>query len=80
MIGEYPSRTHYGNGNFQDFPALQKVDVERPVLPIAVIQADNLSILILAAAERPAYPKSVVEWQVFERGKCPGSSHSQDET
>ena len=63
------------NDRFQGFPALQKVDVERPVFPIAVIQDDNQSILILASAERRVYAKLDVEWQVFERGKCPVNGH-----
>ena len=64
-----------GNVRDQDFPALQKVDVERPVSPLAVIQDDNQSILILASAERRVCSKADVEWQVFERGKRPESGH-----
>ena len=65
------------NDHFQDFPALQKVVVERPVFPKAVIQNRNQSILILASAERRVSAKPDVEWQVFERGKCPGNGHSR---
>ena len=50
--------------------------VERPVFPKAAIQNENLSILILASAERRVSDKPDVEWQVFERGKCPESGHS----
>ena len=64
------------NVRVQDFPALQKVVVERPVFPKAVIQNRNQSILILASAERRVHAKQDVERQVFERGKCPGSGHS----
>ena len=49
--------------------------VERPVFPVAVIQDDNQSILILAAAERPVFTKLDVEWQIFERGECPENKH-----
>ena len=67
---------HARNDCFQDFPALQKADVERPVFPKAAIQSGNQSTLILAAAERQFYTKPDVEWQVFERGKCPEKSRS----
>ena len=40
------------NDCFQDFPALQIVDVQRPVFPNAAIQSVNQSILILTSSER----------------------------
>ena len=51
-------------------------DIECPVFPIAVIQDDNQSILILASTERRVYLKPDVEWQVLERGKCTEIRHS----